>query len=220
MNIRSTIIGTTLLVVLLTAGAAQSLSGSNTVFSDDIVDGTVTHADIKANSIGGSRLLDNAVTGGKILDSTVTGADVNESSLGTVPNSAAVNQVTIEPFERSFADGDATQHVYIVGSGASGDWVSFTCDAGFSAQPTRGASGPAMSYDLRHKVSGTEYTFAPTYLSLGGSFAATAVGMRWHVTVYAPTQTVEVDFTTLKQTNMVGSNDCFVRGIKTTYPTS
>jgi len=81
MNTRSAIFGTTTLVVLLTAGAAQSLSGSNTVTSDDIVDGTITHADIKANSIGGSRFLDNSVTGGKILDNTITGADVNESTL-------------------------------------------------------------------------------------------------------------------------------------------
>ena len=32
--------GATVLVVLLSAGAAQSLTGSNTVFSDDIVDGS------------------------------------------------------------------------------------------------------------------------------------------------------------------------------------
>jgi len=71
MRTRSTIIGYTVLTLLLTAGAAHSLSGSNTVFSDDIVDGAVTTADIKTNAISGSRILDNAVTG----------ADVNESTL-------------------------------------------------------------------------------------------------------------------------------------------
>jgi hypothetical protein len=71
MNIRSAIIGTTLLVVLLTAGAAQSLSGSNTVFTDDIVNGQVRNEDIAANAIGGGRVNDNSLTG----------ADVNESTL-------------------------------------------------------------------------------------------------------------------------------------------
>lgn len=71
MKVRSAVLGTAVLVVMLTAGAAQSLAGSNTVFSDDIVDGQVAYADIR----------DNAMTGKKILDNSVTGADVNEASL-------------------------------------------------------------------------------------------------------------------------------------------
>ena len=49
MNLKSTVIGSTLLVVLLTAGAAQSLSGSNTVTSDDIVDRTIVANDIQCD---------------------------------------------------------------------------------------------------------------------------------------------------------------------------
>lgn len=75
------LLGYTALTIILTAGAAQSLAGSNTVFSDDIVNGTITHADIKANSLGGSRLLDNAVTGRKILNGTVMGADIGDNSV-------------------------------------------------------------------------------------------------------------------------------------------
>jgi len=70
-NRLSTVLGFGILTVLLMAGTAQSLAGSNTVFSDDIVDGTIGHADVKANSLGGSRILNNAVTG----------ADVNEATL-------------------------------------------------------------------------------------------------------------------------------------------
>lgn len=88
-NYRSTVVGFAILIVLLSAGAAQSLSGSNTVFSDDIVDGTVRHADIKANSLGGSRLLDNSITGAKIRKNTVTGDDVNEASLNMAGNCSA-----------------------------------------------------------------------------------------------------------------------------------
>ena len=68
----ATIVGYAALTLILTTGAAQSLSGSNTVLSDDIVDGQVTYADIR----------DNAMTGKKILDNSITGADVNESTLG------------------------------------------------------------------------------------------------------------------------------------------
>lgn len=71
MNLKSTLIGSTMLVVLLTAGAAQSLSGSNTVYTDDIVNGQVYGGDL-ANS---------AVTGSKIYNNTVTGTDVNEATL-------------------------------------------------------------------------------------------------------------------------------------------
>lgn len=59
------------LIVVLSAGAAQSLSGSNTVFSDDIADGQVRYADVR----------DGAMTGRKILNNSITGADVNEASL-------------------------------------------------------------------------------------------------------------------------------------------
>jgi hypothetical protein len=71
MRTRSTIIGYAFLTILLTAGAAQSLSSSNTVFSDDIVDGAVTTADVRANAVTGSRILDNSVTGADIAESTL-----------------------------------------------------------------------------------------------------------------------------------------------------
>jgi hypothetical protein len=71
MKFRSVIFGTTVLVVLLSAGVAQSLSGSNTIFSDDIKDGEVHGADINAN----------AVTGAKVKNDTLTGSDIKESTL-------------------------------------------------------------------------------------------------------------------------------------------
>lgn len=59
------------LTVLLTAGTAQSLSGTNTVDSGDIIDGQVKYIDLK----------DGSVAGKKILDNSVTGTDINESTL-------------------------------------------------------------------------------------------------------------------------------------------
>jgi hypothetical protein len=75
MNIRYATFAAVLLVILVTAGAAQSLSGSNTVASDDIINGQVYGPDI-AN---------NAVSGAKIYPNSVTGADINESTLSLPP---------------------------------------------------------------------------------------------------------------------------------------
>jgi hypothetical protein len=68
---RSTILGFAVLTILLTAGAAQSLSGSNTVFTDDIVDNNVTNADLGTNS----------VTSSKVAPNSLTGSDINEASI-------------------------------------------------------------------------------------------------------------------------------------------
>lgn len=72
MNRWMHVAGYATLTVLLSAGAAQSLSASNTVFTDDIVDGQVTYADIR----------DNAMTGKKILNNSITGADLAPGSAG------------------------------------------------------------------------------------------------------------------------------------------
>lgn len=65
------LLGYTALIVILTAGAAQSLSGSNTVFSDDIVDGAIYNPDIH----------DRAVTGAKVANDSLTGSDINEAAI-------------------------------------------------------------------------------------------------------------------------------------------
>jgi len=67
-----TLFGYAALTVLLTAGAAQSLAGSDTVFSDDIVAGAVATSDIR----------ENAVTSSRIANGGVFGADINGSQAG------------------------------------------------------------------------------------------------------------------------------------------
>jgi hypothetical protein len=94
------------LIVLLTAGAAQGLSGTNTVDSGDIIDGQVKFSDIAANAVTQSRIADNgvsgseiaanAVAGSEILDESVTNLDiganvVRASELGTITQRSAVS---------------------------------------------------------------------------------------------------------------------------------
>lgn len=91
---RSAIVGFAILFVLMTAGAAQSLSGSNTVFTDDIVDGAIYNPDIH----------DRAVTGRKILDDSVTGVDLNEA---TIPGFKRTYIAKVN-LDGTLASGDAT----------------------------------------------------------------------------------------------------------------
>ncbi len=57
--------------MLMSAGAAQSLAGSNTVFTDDIA----------PKAVHGSDIADNAVSGRTVYPNRITGADVNEATL-------------------------------------------------------------------------------------------------------------------------------------------
>jgi hypothetical protein len=67
--------------LVLSGGTAVALSGTNTVFSDDIVDGEVKKQDAGQDSVGQSEALDDNDPGGGF-----TGFQINESTLGKVPN--------------------------------------------------------------------------------------------------------------------------------------
>jgi hypothetical protein len=79
----SNVMVTILAFIVLGGGSAVALSGSNTVFSDDIANdnfnsptqgqGGLVAADLRPSSVGTSEVVDNSLTG----------ADINESSLVT-----------------------------------------------------------------------------------------------------------------------------------------
>ena len=107
------LLGYTALTVMLTAGAAQSLAGTNTVFSDDIVDGTIKHVDIQPNTIGTSRLRDNSITTGKILDGTLLAQDFAAGASGYSFLSVSSASDSNSPKEISV---DCPAGTYVVGS--------------------------------------------------------------------------------------------------------
>src|SRR3954468_12420725 len=84
-HLRSNIVGYVALFVALTGGTAYALDGSNTVFSDDIVNGQVKGADLDSDSVGTPKIIDGGVRSADVLDDTLSGSDINESTLGTVP---------------------------------------------------------------------------------------------------------------------------------------
>ena len=72
-------------------GTAAALSGSNTVFSDDITDNQVYSADVRNDTLatGGLGAIDlrpGSVGTSEAANNSLTGTDINESSLGEVPS--------------------------------------------------------------------------------------------------------------------------------------
>jgi hypothetical protein len=79
-HIRSNLVAYLALFFALT-GSAYALDGSNTVFSDDIVNNEVRSEDIRDSNVTATDLRANAVTTGKILDGEVRSTDVaNDTS--------------------------------------------------------------------------------------------------------------------------------------------
>ena len=102
------VMATLAVFLVLSGGTAVALSGSNTVFSDDITDNEVYSADVRNDNLAGGGLVSSDVrndtqtspAGGlgavdlkpssvgtsEVAANSLSGADINESSLGIVPN--------------------------------------------------------------------------------------------------------------------------------------
>jgi hypothetical protein len=80
------------LFVALGGTSAVALSGSNTVFSDDIANdnfssaegqGGLVASDLRAGSVTSSEVADGSLTGADVFDNTIAGADVTNNTLTT-----------------------------------------------------------------------------------------------------------------------------------------
>jgi len=110
------VMATIAVFLVLSGGTAVALTGSNTVFSDDIVNGEVKDDDIGSNAVRSGKIIDggvqsvdildgavgspdildgavgnndvhkSAINSGKVQDDSLTGADVAEPTLGQVPS--------------------------------------------------------------------------------------------------------------------------------------
>ena len=91
-HIRSNVVGYVALFFAIT-GSAVALDGSDTVFSDDIVNGEVTRSDLRtaavngpkiaADSVVNEKLADDAVAGAEVLDASIANADLADGAVGT-----------------------------------------------------------------------------------------------------------------------------------------
>ena len=75
-HLRRQWLGALAVVLVLTGGTAYALDGSNTVFSDDIVNNEVRSADIRDANLTTADIRADAVTTGKIANGTIRGEDL------------------------------------------------------------------------------------------------------------------------------------------------
>src|SRR5215208_1344138 len=75
------VMATIAVFLVLSGGTAVALTGSNTVFSDDIVNGEVKAADIGTNAVGSGKIVDGGVQGVDILDGTVDSPDILDGAV-------------------------------------------------------------------------------------------------------------------------------------------
>jgi hypothetical protein len=83
-HIRSQWMGALALFLVLTTGSAYALAGSNTVFSDDIVNGQVTDKDVGDNAIRAAELADGSVNSRELVNGGVKGIDLRNNGVGSV----------------------------------------------------------------------------------------------------------------------------------------
>lgn len=75
-HLRQQWLGALAVALVLTGGTAYALDGSNTVFSDDIVNGEVRTADIRDANLTTADIRSDAVITGKIADGTIRDDDL------------------------------------------------------------------------------------------------------------------------------------------------
>jgi hypothetical protein len=156
------------LFLVLSGGTAVALTGSNTVFSDDIVDGQVKAADLGPASVAGSEVQDNSLTG----------ADVKESTLGRVPqagNAGSVDGLDSTHFGVGVMGG-VMKDVTNTSVAAGTQWAPSGASTASATGPFVAPAGGFVARDLRISLAspngaGELHTFSLT--SPGGALTCT-----------------------------------------------
>jgi hypothetical protein len=120
-HIRSNIIGYVALFFALSTGSAVALSGSNTVFTDDIVNDQVYSADVRNDALSGGGLAapdlrPSSVGTSEVAANSLNGGDINESGLGIVPNANQLDGVDSSGF---LASGNVQKLIFNPGGPTS-----------------------------------------------------------------------------------------------------
>ena len=169
----SNVVSTLCLFLLLAGGTAYALDGSNTVFSDDIVNGEVKNDDLAANAVGSGKIADQQVknadlgagasSSNTIADGGVQGIDVLNNSL-TGDDIGNVTRSVNLPLA-SFVNVNKGELIdFSSGADSAPDFASF----GFSPLLTYDAASPNVDEDF----VGSSFTVPQDAISGGaGSFA-------------------------------------------------
>jgi hypothetical protein len=126
------VISTLCLFLLLGGGTAVALSGSNTVFSDDIVDNQVYSADVRNDalaggglgagdlrpgSVGTSEIADNSISSSDIPLGAILSSDIAANSIfGFQITNDTVGAADIQNFDLNDEDVGQSTHVNFLGN--------------------------------------------------------------------------------------------------------
>jgi hypothetical protein len=91
------------LFLVLTGGAAYALDGSNTVFSDDIVDGEVKEADVGQGAVASPEVKNDSIVAGDIAPNSLTSGRIATGAVRT--EEVANGQVQAEDLAPGVAPG-------------------------------------------------------------------------------------------------------------------
>jgi hypothetical protein len=83
-SVRNQWMGALALFLVLTGGSAYALTGSNTVFTDDIVNGQVKAEDVARNGIRTDELADSSVGAREVLNDSLRGIELHNNGVGSV----------------------------------------------------------------------------------------------------------------------------------------
>jgi hypothetical protein len=215
----SNVMVTILAFIVLTGGTAVALSGTNTVFTDDITNdnvpasggnpaGGLVAADLRPGSVGSSEVADNSLTG----------ADVNESALAGVIRGRKLNKTltrgaatftklaTVGPYDingRCLAVGVSGTRVRISAKGPAGTAEAmFNSTVGNSDDGTEGR-GVVIPANVDTEFASSRTIEGETFVRIGGTAMLISGG-----------NLVQVDFHGVAD-NRTGSTRCLVYGTAT-----
>ena len=226
------------------AASAVALNGSNTVFTDDIVNDQVYSADVRNDSLfggglGASDLKPSSVGTSEVAANSLNGGDINESLLGIVPNAGQLDGIDSTGFlasgnvqkliyEEAAVQGPSPTDIATVGPYT----IKADCLLGPSTTTLRLiANGPAGTSDyMHHEVTndtGT-YTHRSGFVSIPASTDTEIVSPelvaddpnrdRFAGTAMLKTGSavVQVDFNGVAiDTSGIGSENCLLYGTAT-----
>jgi hypothetical protein len=171
-HIRNNIVGYVALFFALSTGAAVALPGSDTVFSDDIVNGEVKQQDVATNAIGSKEVANASLNADDIANITFVPTEINKKpgSLGLLQYGLVKNAIRTGLIK----DGEVTKADLApgvvpagpAGYGAFDDDTGIICNNGCTEGTLQNL--PAGSYAIFGKITINQPISADETLIFGG----------------------------------------------------
>lgn len=99
-------VGYATVLAIAVAGTAQALPGTNTVASDDIINGQVRVKDLAGGAVTSPKVKDGTLTGADVKDGSLTGADIADGSIGAADAPAFYTKAQVDALLSGYVSRD------------------------------------------------------------------------------------------------------------------